>query len=114
MHDEMIKVGGILKAARDAKGMTQATLSKTTGIAVRTIIDIEKDKRHPSHEVLHKIIHALDLSADHVYWPERTPYTPEQEQLIRAVASCNERDKRLLMDIAWAFVRNVNDNENHK
>jgi transcriptional regulator with XRE-family HTH domain len=105
MHDDVKKMGDILRAARDAKGLTQAALSRMTGIAPRTIIDIENDKRHPTYEVFSKIIHALDLSADHIFWPERMPYTPAQEQLIRAVASCGERDKAIFMEIAWAFVR---------
>jgi len=34
MHN---KVGRIIRAAREAKGIAQAALSKTTGIAVHTI-----------------------------------------------------------------------------
>ncbi len=105
MHDDVKKIGEILRAAREAKKMTQVALCKLTGIAQRTLIDIESGKRHPTYEVFYKIIHALDLSADHVFWPERTPYTPEQEQLIRAIAACNLRDKAIFMEMAWAFVR---------
>ena len=39
MHDKVKKVGGIIRAAREAKGIAQAALSKTTGITVRTIIE---------------------------------------------------------------------------
>jgi DNA-binding XRE family transcriptional regulator len=91
MHIEVTEMGGTLKAAREARGMTQNALSQITGIASRTIMDIENDKRHPTYDVFYKIIHALDLSADHIFWPDRMPYTAAQEQLIRAVASCSER-----------------------
>jgi transcriptional regulator with XRE-family HTH domain len=104
----MKRTGSILKAGREEKGMTQAALSSATGLTVRTIIDIENGKRNMRHEALYKILHVLDLSADHIYWPERTPYTPDQEQLIRAIATCSERDKKIFMDMAWAFVRAAN------
>lgn len=78
MHDDVIRVGGILRAAREASGMTQAALAKATDTVDRTIMDIENDKRHPTLEVLYKIIRALDFPADHIFRPEKVPYTPEQ------------------------------------
>jgi len=105
MHDNVMKMGGIIRAAREAKGMTQAALAKATDTAVRTIIDIENDKRHPTYEVFYKIIRVLDFSADHIFWPEKVPCTPEQEQLIRAIQSCNERDQMVFMEIAWAYIQ---------
>ncbi len=109
MHGGMKKIGGVLSAARKAKGMTQAELCDRTDIAPRTLIDLENDKRYPTHEVLYKLVHALDLSADHIFWPERVSFSPDQEQLVRALASCNERDKAIFMEMAWAFVKAVSD-----
>lgn len=105
MHDEVIQVGGILRAARGAKGMTQAALAKATGTVERTIMDLENDKRHPSLEVLYKIINALDFSADHIFRPEKVPCTLEQEQLLREIQSCNERDQAVVIEAAQACVR---------
>jgi DNA-binding XRE family transcriptional regulator len=105
MHDDVTKMGVILKTAREAKGMTQAALSKEIGTVPRTIMDIENDKRHPTYEVFFKILRALELSADQIFWPEKMQYAPEQEMLIRAVSSCNERDKAIFMETAWAFIR---------
>lgn len=105
MHDDMIRVGGILRAAREAKGMTQAALAKATDTADRTIMDLENDKRHPTLEVFNKIIHVLDFSADHIFWPGKITCTPEQEQLIRAIQSCGERDRAVVMETAWACIR---------
>ena len=114
MQYDMKRMGEVLRSAREAKGLTQVALCKEIGITQRTIIDTERGKRHPKHDVLYKIIHALDLSADHIFWPERTPYTPEQEQLIRAIAACDERDKAIFMDMAWAFVRAAQRGDNPK
>jgi len=114
MHDNVTKMGGIIRAAREARGMTQAALSQKTNIATRTIMDIENDKRHPTYEVFFKIIRALDLSADQIFWPEKAEYTPEQEQMIRAILSCNERDRAVLMDVVRAFVWATKNDSNLK
>jgi len=111
MHNDVTKMGGILKAAREAKGLTQASLSKDTSTAIRTIIDIENDKRHPTYESMYKILRALDLSADYIFWPERAEHTPEQEQLLRALSACNERDRAILLETAWAFVKAAQSNK---
>ena len=114
MHDKMKKAGDIIRAAREARGVTQMKLSKSTGIAVRTIIDIEKNKRNPTFESLYKIINVLDIPADHIFRPEKVCYTPEQEQIMSAVQSCNDRDKAVFMEMAWAYVRAVRDGKEAK
>lgn len=105
MHEEVTKIGAILKKAREAKGLTQAALSNKAGIATHTLIDIEKNRRLPTYEVLYKLLRVLDLSADHIFWPEKMQHTPEQEQLIKALKACSERDKTVFMETAWAFIR---------
>jgi len=105
MHDKVIKVGGIIRAAREARGITQAALSKSTGMAVRTIIDIEKEKRYPTVENLYKFINALDLPADYIFRPEKACYTPEQEQVMVAVQSCGEQVQTMYIEIGWALVQ---------
>ena len=107
MHDDMIKIGGVIRAAREAVGMTQLGLSKSAGIAVRTIIDIEKNKRYPTFEVLQSIIRVLDIPADHIFRPDKAEYTPEQEQLMRAVGSCDEQAQAVFYKIGWAYVKAV-------
>ena len=114
MHDKMTKIGEIIRRARESKKMTQLSLAKETDTVVRTIMDIENEKRYPTYEVLFKILHALDLSADHIFWPERTSCTPEQDQLLKALQSCNEREKAVFMGIAWAYIQGIKDGEDIK
>lgn len=102
-----VEMGEVIRAARATKGMTQTALAKAANISVRTFRDAERGKRRPSNEVLCKIMYALDLSADHIFRPEKVHCTPEQEQLCRALNSCNERDQMVFMDIAWAYIRSV-------
>jgi len=114
MRDNSAKMGEVIRAARETKGMTQTALAKAANISVRTISGAERGKRRPSNEVLCKIINALDLSTDHFFQPEKIHCTPEQEQLCRALNSCNERDQAVFMDIAWAYIRAVQDEKGAK
>ena len=110
MHSDVIKIGGIIRAAREANGMTQLALSKTAGIAIRTIIDLEKNKRFPTFEVLQSIIRVLDIPADHIFRPDKAEYTPEQEQLMRAISSFGKQEQAMFMEIGWAVVRAARNN----
>ena len=97
MHHNVKQMGHVLREARKAKGMTQAALAKETHTALRTIIAVENEKRFPTYEVLYRIIRVLDLSADQVFWPERTLLTPEQEQLIHLFVQYTEWEKAVVV-----------------
>lgn len=107
MQDGMMNIGGILRSAREAKGMTQVGLAEVTGVTTRTIMDIENDKRYPTHEVFYKIIRMLGISADHIFWPETISYTPEQEQVIREFLECSEWEQAVIVETMRTLVRSL-------
>jgi transcriptional regulator with XRE-family HTH domain len=114
MHDDVTRLGEIIKAAREARDWSQALLSSKVGAASRTIMDIENGKRLPTYEVFSRLIHVLELPPDQIFWPERSPYTSDQELLMRAVSSCSERDRAIFMETAWAFIRAAGNGEEKK
>jgi DNA-binding XRE family transcriptional regulator len=105
MHDDMIRIGSILRTARETKGMTQAALAAATDTVDRTIMDIENDKRYPTLEVLYRIVRVLDFPSDHIFWPEKVPMSQELEQLVRAIQSCSKQDQAVVVETAWACIR---------
>ena len=107
MHENMTRIGEIIRKSRDSRKMTQEALAKASETATRTIMDIENGKRFPTYEVLFKILHALDLSADQIFWPEKVDYTLEQDQLFRAIQSCDEHEQAVLTEVAWAYIRAI-------
>jgi transcriptional regulator with XRE-family HTH domain len=104
MHSDMIKIGNIFRTAREAKSMTQEQLSRSTGITVRTIIDLEKSKRFPKFENLINIIRILDIPPEYILSSEKSGFTIELEQLMREIQSCDENERALFLKSAWAFV----------
>ena len=107
MHQDMTRIGCVLRAGREAKGITQAALAEKTNVALRTIIAIENDQRYPTYEVFYKIIRALDISADQIFWPENVTYTSEQEQVIREFLDCSEWEQAVVMKTMRTLVRSL-------
>jgi len=62
---------------------------------------------HTSYEVFYKIIHALDISADQVFWPEKIEYTTEQEQVIREFLACSEWEQDVIIKTMRTLVRSL-------
>lgn len=60
------KLGSTLKMLRLRKGMTQAELSKVSGIYQNQISNYEKGNRSPSPKIAEKLLAALDAPAE--YW----------------------------------------------
>lgn len=107
MHQDMTHMGRVLKAGREAKNMTQVALAEKANVALRTIIAIENEQRYPTYEVFYKIIHALDFSADHIFWPEKMEYTLEQEQAIHEFLECSEFEQTVIMQTMRTLVRTL-------
>lgn len=106
------QMGHVIRAGREAKGMTQAALAEKTRTVPRTIIAIEKGKRYPTYEVFHKIVNVLELSADHVFWPERAACTPAQEQVIREFLSCTKEEQEVVANTMRTLVRSLREKNN--
>lgn len=107
MHHDKIKIGDFIRKTREAAGLTQVELAANAKTTPRTISDLEGDKRRPRYEIFSRIIHALGVSADHIFWPDKIPCTPEQELLLRELQTCSGKDQSIFMDIAWAYIRAI-------
>lgn len=107
MHIDKTAVGDIIHKARDAKGLTQAALAEKIDASVRTIIAVEKGKRNPTLEILYKLVHVLNISADLLFYPEQGSYTPEQDQFIREFTSKNENEQQVAMASSRAIWRTM-------
>ena len=105
MHSDVPQMGQILRDSREAKGLTQKEVAKQAQIALRTFIDIENNKRFPTHEVFYRIVHVLDISADQIFWPEKAANTTEQEQVIREFLACSKREQGVIAKTMRTLIR---------
>jgi hypothetical protein len=50
---------------------------------------------------------ALDISANHIFDPDKMPYTPEQEQIIREILSCTEDERDIVLATLHCLIRKL-------
>jgi transcriptional regulator with XRE-family HTH domain len=60
-------LGGVVKAARQAKGITQLQLAEYLGITIRHLKAIENSGQKPSYDLLVRTVRELDISGDVVF-----------------------------------------------
>ncbi len=61
-------IGRRIKEARKAKKLTQAQLSRITGIGISSISDFENGKKSPGIDSFGELSKALNTSIDHLYF----------------------------------------------
>jgi len=105
LHKSMTRMGGILRSAREAKELTQESLAERIGASTRTIIAIEKNQRNLTCDMLYRLIHELDVSADLIFRPDDAPLATEQDQFIREFLDCEENEQRILISTLRSLIR---------
>ena len=70
MHSVYEKLGGVVKAARIEKHMTQKELAVRLSITPQYLKSIENKQQIPGSDLLYRIIRELDISADMIFFPE--------------------------------------------
>lgn len=92
MEELLNKFGQIIKDARHAANLTQDELAELAGITTRYIMSIENENKQPSMKVLFKLVRALKISADTIFFPEIQHPDKKKEHLIHMIHLCNDRD----------------------
>ena len=69
MEKHATHLGGMVKAARKNKNLTQAALSATLGISTRHLQYIESG-RNPSYMLFRQIVITLDIPVELVFCPK--------------------------------------------
>jgi len=108
------QVGDILRSAREARSLSQAALAKKSAVSKQTVLAVENNQRNPSYEVFCRLVHALDISADLIVYPDRAAYTVEQEQFIRELLACGEREQRIAITTIRSFLQALRQDEPEK
>ena len=90
-----------IKEGRKNKEMSQAGLSKITGIAAKTIGRVENATQKPSSEVMVELAVTLNVSLDEIFLPNRGNIVSSKRR--QAYAILEELDD----DYLWALAKSV-------
>jgi DNA-binding XRE family transcriptional regulator len=96
--------GQTIKDARLAAGMTQDALAEQIGVTTRYIMAIENENKQPRMKVLFKLIRALKISADTIFYPEIQHADKKREHIVHMIQLCDERDLQVVMATVKALL----------
>jgi transcriptional regulator with XRE-family HTH domain len=96
MHNDLDRLGEILKAARTSNNLTREQLAERINISPRYLMSIENENKKPSYSVLFRLIRELGIRADAIFYPEGKYTNNEIDQITRLLYQCDERDLKVL------------------
>lgn len=95
---KFIFLGQRIRTARKKCGLTQQKLADQTGLAIKTVQDIEKGKKNPTYETLSRLRERLGVSADTLF-PSETPVEDEElRDFLGKFKSCSKKNQRILLN----------------
>lgn len=106
-HNNIDKLGVIIKSARKSRGLTREQLSERIHITPRYLMSIENENQKPSYDVLFRLVRELGISTDMIFYPESKSVDTKVEKLIRQLYQCDERE----IEVVLATVNSLLDNK---
>lgn len=103
MVDKHVSFGLAIKNARIECKLTQEQLAEQADITCRYLIAIENEEKIPRYQVMYRLIHAMHISADRLFYLEQTEVDPERSQLLHLLEDCSKQDIHVLLTTAKAL-----------
>ena len=91
-------LGSRIRTARKKCNLTQQKLADQTGLAIKTVQDIEKGKKTPTYETLSRLVERLGISADTLFPSENPLENEELQNLIKNFQSCSPKNQKILLN----------------
>jgi DNA-binding XRE family transcriptional regulator len=85
-------LGKVIKAGRVARKMSQERLAEIVGLSTRYIMAIENEHKKPALDKLVKIVRALGIKTDDIFYPENAVESTSVERLSRLLLECSEHE----------------------
>lgn len=90
-------LGNHIRNARKACGLTQQELADQTGLAVRTIREIERGHKNPTYETLARLMNRLGMSPDVAFNSKPPVPTEEMKEFLNSFQSCDPKNQEILL-----------------
>lgn len=102
-EDKFTFLGNCIRSARKDCQLTQQELADQSGLAVKTIQDIEKGRKNPTYETLCLLIERLGISGNSLF-PSNSAVDDEALQyFLGKLQSCNKQNQKMGRDLSRVF-----------
>jgi len=105
LQHEQEPLGELVEAARQRKNLSRSMLSEQIGVGERHIYAIEHEGGNPSYRVLQKLIYALEISPDEIFYPQNVHTNPRLAALFRAIRRLDDREIEVITAAVDAFLK---------
>jgi transcriptional regulator with XRE-family HTH domain len=110
-HTNLDSLGSILKATRKSRKLTREKVAESVGISVRYLSALENEHKIPSLDLLYRLIRALGMSADAIFYPEIKSKSDELGQFMQMLSLCNQADLKIINATLTAILDNKSGSE---
>lgn len=90
-------LGNRIRNARKECGLTQKELANQTGLAVKTIQDIEKGRKNPTYETLTRLMARLGISPDMIFRTNVPVPAEEMKHFLENFQLCDSKGQQILL-----------------
>lgn len=100
--DNNYNFGERLRALRVARGLSQEQLALQAGITPTYLGMLERNIKNPTLKVIEQLCQSLNISLNHFFsdcQPETAPDDPSIQQTISLLATCTEKERKLLLQL---------------
>lgn len=104
MHKNHDVLGEVIKKARER---ANDTLAAQVGVTERYMYRIENEGQKPSYDVLYKLIRALSIPADTIFYPEQDEVESEMGKFLRILCRYDKRFQIAAKSILRAFIDTI-------
>lgn len=97
-EDKLMYLGSRIRSARKDCGLTQQELAEQSGLAVKTVQDVEKGRKNVTYETLCQLIERLGIAPNSIF-PSKMPAEDESiQRFIGKFQSCNPENQQILLN----------------
>ena len=89
---EYDNLGKVIKSARLDMKLTREQFAEIVSLSPRYIMSIENENKKPAYDKLCKIIRALGVNANDIFYPEKAKAETATVRLSRLLPQCDERE----------------------
>ena len=97
-EDSLKFLGRHIRAERVRCNLTQQELADQSGLAVKTVQDIEKGRKNPSYETLSRLIERLGISPNVLFQASNSIEDEELQRFMGKFKSCSRDNQQILLN----------------
>lgn len=94
---DLVLLGKRIREARKECGLTQQELADQTGLAIKTVQDIEKGRKNPTYETLARLLERLGMSPGAAFHSKAITPTEEMKDFLENFQSCDPKGQEILL-----------------